>query len=242
MKRLVIAGLLVFLLVLLVTFPARVAYNWFAPAEVQLSGISGSIWQGSATEGIAGGAYIRNLKWKFRPLALLRGQLAYLASASPAAGTMNAELAVSLDGTLSLFDLYGRMPLNLIHPAFQQNGIQGDVVLQFAALKIRNGLPVEADGSVTVADFFAPVLSASRIGDFRADFQTTSEGISGVVQDVSGVLDVEGTIELLQNRSYIFTGQVAATAETPPSITNQLRFLGSADERGQRPFRFEGQL
>ena len=105
-----------------------------------------------------------------------------------------------------------------------------------------NGLPVAADGSVTVADFFAPALSAERVGDFRADFQTTTNGISGVVQDVSGVLDVEGTIELTADRNYVFIGQVAPTAETPPSITNQLRFLGSPDERGQRPFRFEGQL
>lgn len=242
MKRLIIAGLLAFLLVLLITFPARVAYQMFVPAEVQLSGISGSIWNGEATEGIAGGAYLRNLRWKFQPSSILRGNLAYRASADPGAGAMQAVVAVSVDGTLSLTDLNGSVPLDLVHQAFQQSGIRGDLTLQFASLSIRDGVPVSADGSVTVTDFHAPVLSASKIGDFRADFATTDSGITGTVQDMSGVLDVEGTIELLDDRSYVFLGQVAPTAQTPPSITNQLQYLGSANERGQRPFRFEGQL
>lgn len=242
MKRLIIAGLLAFLLVLLVTFPARVAYQMFVPAEVQLSGISGSIWNGKATEGIAGGAYLRDLSWKFQPSSILRGNLAYQASADPGAGAMQAVVAVSIDGTLSLTDLNGSVPLDLVHQAFQQSGIRGDVTLQFATLSIRDGLPIDANGSVTVTDFHAPVLSASKIGDFRADFTTTETGITGAVQDMSGVLDVEGTIELLADRSYVFLGQVAPTAQTPLSISNQLQYLGSANERGQRPFRFEGQL
>jgi general secretion pathway protein N len=242
MKRIVLAGLLVFVVVLLVTFPARVAYNWFVPAEIQLSGISGSIWHGAATEGMAGGAYVSDLTWQFRPSALLRGKLAVHASASLAAGRMDADLAVGLDGSLSLTNLHGNMQLDMIHAAFQQTGLQGDVVLQFTTLTIKDGLPVAADGTVTIADFYSPSLSASPIGDYRAEFQTNSDGISGVVEDVSGVLEVEGNVQLLQNRSYVFTGQVAATAAAPPSITNQLKFLGSPNESGQRPFRFEGQL
>ena len=134
MKRIIIAGLFVFLLVLLVTFPARVAYNWFVPAEVRLSGISGSIWQGAATEGIAGGAYIRDLQWRFRPGALFRGQLAFAASGSPGSGTMEADVAIGLGGALLISNLRGNMPLDVVHQAFQRSGIRGDVILQFETL------------------------------------------------------------------------------------------------------------
>ena len=242
MKRLIIAGLLVFLVVLFVTFPARVAYQWLAPPEVKLSGITGSIWRGNAVEGIAGGAYVRNVSWEIQPGSLFKGQVAFKASANPGSGILTATIAAKADGSLVISDLNGSVPLDLVHQTFQQNGIRGDVILQFATLTINNGLPVEADGSVTIADFFVPLLSASRIGDFRADFQSSNGGITGTVQDLSGVLDVEGTIELRSDRSYVFIGQVAPTAETPPSITNQLVFLGSPNNRGQRQFRFEGQL
>ena len=85
-------------------------------------------------------------------------------------------------------------------------------------------------------------MSTSERGDGRADFLTTDVGIVGNVEDMSAVLDVSGTITLEQNGSYTFIGEVGETAETPRSITDQLRYLGSADERGRRPFRFEGQL
>jgi general secretion pathway protein N len=242
MKRLIVPGLIVFLAVLVATFPARVAYNWASPAELQLSGIDGSIWNGSAAEGIAGGAYVRNITWQFSPLSLLSGKLGFKTSSNPGSGSMMTEVAVSPGGNLTLSNLSGNVPLDLVHPAFQQSGIRGDLALHFDTVVISDGIPVIAEGSVTITDFFVPDLSSSRIGDFRADFQTDDGLVVGRVEDLSGVLDVTGTISLHQDRSYSFYGQVAPTPATPPSIVNQLRFLGSANERGQHEFRFEGQL
>jgi len=242
MKRLVIVGILIFLVVLLATFPARVAYQWFAPAELQLSGIAGSVWNGSAIEGHAGGAYVRNINWQFKPASLLSGKLGFRTRSNPATGTLNADVAVSPGGDLLLSDLSGNLPLDLLHPAMQQSGIRGDIALAFETVLMKNGVPVAAEGSVTVSDFFVPELSAARIGDFRAEFQTNDDTVVGSVEDISGVLDVAGTISLQADGSYTFIGQVAATPVTPPSIVNQLRFLGSANERGQHEFRFEGRL
>jgi general secretion pathway protein N len=242
MKRLVITGILIFLGVLIATFPARVAYRWFVPAELKLSGIAGSVWKGSAVEGNAAGAYVRNITWQFRPTTLLSGRLGFRTRSNPASGTLDADIAVSPGGALLLSGLSGNLPLDLLHPAMQQSGIRGDIGLQFTTIVIKNGIPIVAEGSVTVSDFFVPDLSSARIGDFRADFQTNDDSVVGSVEDVSGVLDVAGTISLQQDGTYTFIGQVAPTPVTPPSIVNQLRFLGSANERGQHEFRFEGQL
>ena len=242
MKRIVISGLVVFLLVLLVTFPARVAYRWFAPPNIQLSGISGSVWNGSATEGLAGGAYLRDISWRLKPSELLTGALAFETSANPASGTMNADVAMGLGGNLALTNLAGNVPLDLVHDAFQQAGISGDVSLQFSHLVLENGLPVDAEGSVTVANFYSRDLSASVLGDYRAEFQSSGDSVSGSVEDVSGVLDIAGVITINPDRSYSLVGEVATLPGAPPSIEQQLRFLGSADERGMRPFRFEGRL
>lgn len=242
MKRFIIAGILVFLGVLLATFPARVAYNWFAPAELRLSGITGSVWNGSATEGKAGGAYVRDITWKFLPASVLSGKLAFTTTSRPASGTMQTVLAVSPGGTLLLSELSGNVPMNLLHPALEQNGIRGDVDLDFKTVEMQNGKLVAADGTVTISDFFVPDLSPSRIGDFRAEFQTGDNGLVGRVEDLSGILDVAGTISLNRDGVYTLSGVVAPTPMTPPAVVNQLRFLGSPNEQGQHPFRFEGQL
>lgn len=242
MKRYIFAGLIVFLGVLIVTFPARVAYNWFAPADMQFNGISGSVWNGTAVEGLAAGAYIQDISWRLKPASIFSGKLAFATSSRPASGTLNSDIAVSFDGSLTLSNVSGSVPLDLVHPAFQQNGISGDVSLNFETLLIQNGVPVEAEGSVTVANFFSPVLSAVSVGDFKAEFRTGNGNITGSVDDLSGVLDVSATITILPDRSYQLIGEVAARPGAPPSITQQLQYLGSPDERGFRPFRFEGSL
>ena len=242
MKRLIFLGLIVFLAIMVTTFPARVAYTWFAPAELQLSGIEGSIWNGSAAEGFAAGAYIQNINWQLKPMALMSGNLAYQTSSNPASGSMTSEVAVGMSGELTLSNLTGKLPLDLVHPAFQQNGIRGDISLEFDSVVISNGMPSTVVGSVTIADFFVPDLSTSPLGDFKADFNTTDGNVVGSVKDIDAVIDVAGTITLNSDRSYAFIGTVAPTSATPASIVNQLVFLGSANQYGQHDFRFEGRL
>jgi len=242
MKRYIIAGSIVFLAVLATTFPARVAYNQFAPPDLSLTGISGSVWNGAAAEGLAAGAYLRNLTWKIKPASIFSGQLAYRVSAQPAAGQIDTDVAIALDGSLTLSNLSGSVPLDFVHAAFQQAGIGGELTLDFARLVLRDGLPVDVEGSVTVTNFFVPNLSSARLGDYRAQFYTENESVMANVTDTAGVLEVAGVVTLAPDRSYSLIGDVGARPAAPPSVTRQLEFLGSPNERGMRPFRFEGSL
>jgi len=242
MKRYILTGVLVFFAVLIATFPARVAFNWFAPPDMHLSGISGSIWNGSAAEGLAAGAYVQDISWQLKPASIFSGQLAFTTSSKPVSGTLTSDVAISLDGSLTLSNVSGRIPLDLIHPAFQQNNISGDVSLNFETVVMQNGVPVEIFGNVTVANFFVPELSSTRLGDYTAEVRKSEAGITATIDDTSGVLDVSATMTLSTDNNYQVLGDVAARPDAPPSIAQQLQLLGSADERGFRSFRFEGSL
>ena len=74
-KALVAIGLLTFVTGVVLLFPARVAYHWFAPSTVQAGGLDGSIWSGSATEVTAAGLYLRDVRWRLKPMRLLTGKL-----------------------------------------------------------------------------------------------------------------------------------------------------------------------
>lgn len=242
MKRYILTGIVVFLGVLVATFPARVAFNWFAPPDVHLSGITGSVWNGSAVEGLAAGAYIQDLVWRLKPASIFSGRLEFATSSKPAAGTLTSDVAISLDGSLILSNVSGRIPLDLIHAAFQQNMISGDVSLNFDTVVMKNGLPVDIVGNVTVANFYVPELSSARLGDYMAEVRVSDAGITATIDDTSGVLDVSATVTLSPENNYQVLGEVAARPDAPPSIAQQLQLLGSADERGFRSFRFEGSL
>ena len=111
-KALVSIGLVTFVSAFVVMFPARVAYDWFAPSTVQVSGLEGSIWSGSAAEASFAGLYLRDLAWRLRPLRLFTGKLAASIEASPASGFLEADVALGFGGVVTLKDVNGSLPLS----------------------------------------------------------------------------------------------------------------------------------
>jgi len=241
-RRLILAGIVTFVLGLIITFPARVAYQWFAPADLKLSGISGSIWRGTATQGSVGGIYLADLSWSFRPLGLLSGRLEYAARSNLAPGFVDANIGVGVGGSLAITDVSGSLTLDMLAEVLPLNGITGDVSLQFEQLVVENGLPVEVRGTLKIANLVSRYLSPSPLGDYQARFETEADGILGSVDAISGVLDLIGTIKLGRDRNYEFAGKIAAKSNAPINISQQLQLLGSPDADGLRDFRIEGQL
>ncbi len=241
-KRLILAGIATFVIALAITFPARVAYQWFAPGDLKLNGISGSIWRGSAAQGFAGSVYLANVIWRFQPLALLTGKLEFATKSTLASGFFDAKFAVGIGGSLTLSDIAGALTLDTLATTYGLSGIEGDVSVQFEELIVENGLPIEATGTLNIANLVSRYLSATRLGDYKAEFQTHDDGILGSVESINGVLELVGTIKLSRDRSYAFVGKVAAKPTAPTNIAQQLQLLGSPDSQGMREFRIEGQL
>lgn len=242
LKRLIVIGVVTLLLGLITMFPARIAYSWFAPAEIRLSGIGGTIWSGAATEADAAGLYIRNLRWNFKPLALLSGKLAFSTRLDPASGFMSGDIYLGMDGSILFKDLDAAAPISAFQHIVQVPGLDGRIRLQFEELKLSDGRPVAAAGTVDITNLFVRGLAATAIGDYQARFSTTTDGILASIEDTGGFFNIAGTLKLSPDSLYSLTGLIAPTQDTPPAVIDQLRFLGSANDRGQREFRFEGEL
>lgn len=240
--RLVFAGIVTLLLALVISFPARIAFGWFAPPGVALAGISGSVWNGRSSEGTVAGIYLTDLQWRFRPAALLKGEAAFAFSAKPVSGSLDAEAGVRVGGSLRLSDVAARLPVSSLHRLVAVSGIDGDIRADFERIVLQEGLPVHATGVVDVANLVIRPLAATALGDFRATVETVDDTLRGNVEDLSGVVEVSGTIELAPDRSYSFVGLIAARPDAPSSVRDQLQYLGAADASGRRSFRLEGRL
>jgi general secretion pathway protein N len=241
-KRFIAAGAATFIAGIILMFPARAAYTWFAPPEVRLSGISGTIWRGSATEGNAGGMYLRDLRWRFSPLSIFRANLVYAIETATAFGTINCDAGVTLSGNIVIRNLDSRFSLQEFRNQFQLQGFDGSLNLQLESLVLHDGVPIEAHGRVRLENLMARQLSPNVIGDYQADFTSDDSSIIGSVEELGGVLDVAGKITIDNDRNFSFIGKIAALPDTPSGLTDQLQLLGPADDRGYREFRIEGQL
>ncbi len=241
-KRIIAIGAATFVIGLIIMFPARVMYQWAAPAHVQVNGISGTVWNGSAAEGTVSGIYFRKLNWQFRPLALARGQLAYRVRLEPAGGFVEGEAGVSFGGTIAVDNLNAALSLGNAVQAAMLTGVNADVTLQLDRLELKDGWPTQIHGTAGVSDLFIRNFSPTPIGSYQAEFQPGEDAIVGTVEDTAGVLELAGTVRLTPDRSYSLTGRVGARDEAPESVKQQLQLLGSPDSRGLREFRFEGSL
>ena len=137
-SRLILVASITFVVGIVVFFPARVAYHWFAPPDFTLAGIQGSIWQGSAGEASVAGIYLRDLNWRMRPLSLLAGKVRYAVDAKPVSGFLEGNVAVGITGTMQASDLIVSMPLQSLQQLVQVPGLSGNLSLRFAELRIEN--------------------------------------------------------------------------------------------------------
>lgn len=242
-RRLITAGIFTLIVGLIILFPARVAYRWFAPDVVEVSGITGSIWSGSAAHASSAGIYFRDLSWNFKPLRLFTGKLVYAIAAKPASGFVEADIGLGIGGALHISDLQGAIGLQALGQIPAIRGVRGSASLRFDHLTIKDGLPVSANGTVEVSNLVIPFVTSGSIGGYRAEFHPQEDGgINASIEDTDGAVDLAGNLALAPDRTYQFRGLIAAKPETPQGMRQQLQFLGSANDRGQHEISLDGQL
>lgn len=241
-KRLLKVGLLVVVLGLILTFPARVAYRWFAPAEFVASGISGTVWNGQAQEATINGFYLRQLNWEMQVSRLLTGKVAFDLDTKFASGFAEGSIAFGFGGSLYANDFSGALPLEAIQSIPAIGGTRGMLSTEIVELQVSDGIPVVADGYLEIAGLSNPMLHREPIGGFRAEFFSQDSGIVASIEDTAAVIDLAGSLQLSADGTYEFLAQISPVDSTPSAIREQLRFLGSANDRGQHELRLEGSL
>ena len=241
-SHLIKIGVLTFIAGITLLFPARVAYQWFAPPGIQVSGIGGSVWVGHAREADASGIYLRDLKWRIRLRDLVTLKLGFAVSSSLASGFVEGEIAIGISGSVVARNVSASLQLSTLQYATEIRGLQGNLFAQITVLELEAGIPVTVDGVLEVSDLIAPPIDQNSIGGYRAEFLTQESGITASVEDTDGVIDLAGSLQISRDRSYQFVAQLSAKPETPPGVRQQMQFLGSANERGQHELRVEGQL
>jgi general secretion pathway protein N len=239
-RGLFLVAALTLLVALVLTFPARIAYNLAASPFLKMSGITGTIWSGGAREFATNGVYLRKAEWTMRPSRLLTGKAVYDVSGSPASGFFQSEIQLSLGGTLTVRDLTASLPLQMFERAVGVPGLRGNGNLKIERLELVDGRAIALDGTMDVEDLVVPMVHRASLGGFRAEFFTQNNGIMASVEDSEGVVELAGTLELTRDKSYAFLGYITPNARTPEDMAKRMQFLPKTDQPNQYELRFEG--
>jgi len=239
---LIAAGVAAFLVTLLAIVPASVV-TALLPASVAVGMTSGTIWNGSTDSLTVKGQALGGLRWKFHPLHLFRGRVAFDAELIRSDGQARGRIALGLGGRYEARSLEIHLPLVALPAGIAPRGWLGVVRAQLQSLEIGPQSTPRALGTIELRALKAPPPNGAAIGSYGVTFDATSarDGkLVGQLKDLEGPMQVTGTVTLAADRSYVVEGLVAPRAGASQAVADTLRFLGAPDAQGRRPFSLAG--
>ncbi|MFO7286742.1 MAG: type II secretion system protein N [Gammaproteobacteria bacterium] len=243
-------GLGAYIAFALSTFPAAAAYRWFAPAELRLVGIEGTVWSGRAALASVENFAMRDLRWSIDALPLLIGRVNGRVRASLGEGFVESIVKLSPSGDVELTDLRMSTSLASLASALPVGDIRGQLAVMLERLELRDGWPVDAAGQVRLARLSAPTFAPSGrgspvpLGDYELTFVgTEGDQVVASLRDAGGPLEVAGRVTLGDGRRYRLDARVAPRADASPELVRALDFIaGEPGPDGKRPFELTGSL
>lgn len=245
MKRgawLALAAAAVFAVVLVARLPA----SWVIPtsgANALCASVDGSLWSGSCGAMTIAHFPVGDVTWELHPLRLFVGQLAARASAVHGAAQASAEVVLSFGARVTAHNLVADLPLDpSIIPGLPAS-LSGRAHFDLPLARMEHGVLTQLQGRIEVHDLEDHSGEATALGSYVIEFPGAPSGEPvGKLHDLDGPLAVEGTMRLTRQPGFDLQGEVTARPGAPPALINNIRFLGSPDALGRRPFGITGTL
>jgi hypothetical protein len=228
--------IVVFSLALVARAPARLLGLVVPAAQLQLDGLAGTVWNGTASRCVLrlpqGALHLGAVRWSLHPTSLLSLSPRLDVASHWGAQRLEGEVRFGLGGDIALRDLEARVPAELVQ-RFAPLAVDGDLSAQIAELELRDGLPHRADGRLVWEDAgFQSPRGRIPLGTYALDVrQPPGEVLIGEVLTLAGDLRAQGRAELDGRRYSIDIGLVGE-APLDPILSNSLSLMAAPDDAG----------
>ncbi len=235
----VLFGLGVYLVFLIMRFPASQAYHLvkaIAPqAPLILKGVQGTLWSGSASEAYVAGQNLSSLQWELSPAWLLLGRVQVRVGMRQGESYFYGDVGRTLGNDFHFGDVEARLLLEDLQPLAKAIPLQlaGVVSINLQELDFEDHVISGADGIVAWQNAGMRTLQSMTFGDLRLELQNTGEGVSGRLSDSGGALLADGTLSLAATGSYQFAGAFMVRDRNQAALSQNLNFLGRAGPDGK---------
>ena len=244
-KKLVVVGVVSYLLFLVVLMPA----SWWLklaplPAELRLGQVNGTLWQGRIQALSYQSLELRQLQWQLSPWRLLTGQLAVQLEAGELAQMEQAyvkgQLRYGFSG-LQLQDTLLRYPVRELAPLLRLPlpvGADGTLMLDIDAYQ--QGTPWCKSLSGQASWQQARLQPPTGWIDLQHIFASLAcdEGELVLITDGQNPLGLDVTARLQAAGRFSVDGTLKPDASMPEEVHQAMQFVGSPDAEGRFRIRF----
>ena len=222
---------------------ARMPAAWVVPAhgaQWACASIDGSLWSGTCTGLRVSGTSLGDVSWELHPLRLAAGRLAAHVTLSHGPADAAADVELTFGQRLTARNVVADLPLDpALLPSVPPN-LHGRAHLELALAQVQHGIIRQLQGRIEVRNLEERSGNNTALGSYSVSFPGGSGDPIGALRDLEGPLALEGTLRLTPAPGFELEGVIAARRGAPPELVNSLRFLGSPDATGRRPFSLSG--
>jgi hypothetical protein len=231
-----------FVLVLVVRFPAR----WLGPLlphSLHCQQLAGSAWQGSCTGFNGSGNVAGDLTWDVQVLQLLRARLDLRLDFTILDSYARGDVALGFGGAVHARDLTLDLPLTSALVSSLPVGAHARLQGKLARVEWTGKYFSELQGELQILDLVGSQGQA--FGNYQINFlpgaaSGNADTPVGEVHDSGGPLQLQATVQLTHDPGYLVQGRVATRPAASAEIIDTVKYLGSPDAAGQRPFSLSG--
>ncbi|MFV0574783.1 MAG: type II secretion system protein N [Vibrio sp.] len=241
----------VFLLAsLIANIPAAWVYSLF-PAQrgVAVSGIEGTVWNGSVQQLKVDQEFFGRIQWSLEPSQLLLAKLQYQVRFGQGSSVELDGKGVVGAGITGLYakNVLASIPMPQVARFIPMQGapidLQGQLELSLTEFDYGQPWCEEAKGSLawTNGEIITPMgnLSPSPV---IADIKCQSQKIDIKGKQNNSQVSSEFSVNLNEQSQYKLASWFKPGADFPSSMMEQLKWLGDPDSQGRYLFNFSGKL
>jgi hypothetical protein len=238
----IIAGLLVFAVVLFFYLPA----SWFdsyIPPPARCGELGGSVWSGECLGLSVENAQLGDATWNLAPLRALGGRLVGDAALRAPLAQARADLDVSFSGAGEIRNLTGQFPLDPAFIAQFPADRRGRVSLDLKRVEIADQALRQIEGTIELRDFRQVTPVPIELGSYRVAFDGSVQPdgrVLGNVADLGGPFRLEGTLALVPPNGYTFEGYITGRTADAERLIREVMPYSRPDASGRSEVRFEG--
>jgi hypothetical protein len=239
----VIAGLAVFIVILLFYLPA----SWFAaalPAQVRCNDLGGSVWRGECLGLRYQGAALGDATWNFAIGSALAGRLAGEVQVQGTALNFRADVDTNFGGVGELRNIAGNFVMDPALLSQLPREQRGTILADIKRLVLQaGGAPAAVEGSIELRDFRQLGAQPMELGSYQVVFDgqpSADSSINGKVRDLGGPYIVDATLTLRAPRNYLVQGYITGRTAAAERLVREITLGAMPDASGRSTFSFEG--
>jgi general secretion pathway protein N len=225
---------------------ARLPASWALPGPksgIACADIDGTVWSGTCTGLTANGQAIGDVTWDVHAARLLAAKLNATLDLTRPTGTAHGVVEMGFNKTITAREVKADLPLDpTLLPQLPPN-LRATLHADLALLQVEGQVIKVVQGKIEADNLTEGVgQDMTSLGNYTLTFPPSSADGDpvGQLRDAGGPLAVEGTLRLTSEPGFDLQGLVTARPTAPADLAQQIKFLGSPDAQGRRPFALAG--